>query len=157
MRKDSTDSITLKQILSLVGKLDDSPGYDTPRERFRSYLRENVNEVGQVRDYVEESLRNPGAQFNRAFQDIINYLGHFMEFEVEFGRYQGVHGQIGHDGLWKSSSGFGLVIEVKTTEVYPIKTSTLMNYIDELISVKVIADRDQAMGLYVVGRSDPKG
>ena len=139
-----------------MGKLDDSPGDDTPRERFRSYLRENVDEVGQVRDYVEESLRTSGAQFNRAFQDLINYLGHFMEFEVEFGRYQGIQGQIGHDGLWKSPSGFCLVIEVKTTEVYAIKTSTLMNYIDELISKKTIADRDHAMGLYVVGRSDPE-
>ncbi len=146
----------MKQILSLVGKLDDSPGDDTPRERFRSYLRENVDEVGQVRDYVEESLRTSGAQFNRAFQDLINYLGRFMEFEVEFGRYQGVQGQIGHDGLWKSPSGFCLVIEVKTTEVYAIKTSTLMNYIDEHISQKTIADRDHAMGLYVVGRSDPE-
>lgn len=138
-----------------MGKLDDSPGDDTPRERFRSYLRENVDEVGQVRDYVEESLRTSGAQFNRAFQDLINYLGHFMEFEVEFGRYQGVQGQIGHDGLWKSPSGFCLVIEVKTTEVYAIKTSTLMNYIDEHISQKTIADRDHVIGLYVVGRSDP--
>lgn len=112
--------------------------------------------MGQVRDYVEESLRTSGAQFNRTFQDLINYIGHFMEFEVEFGRYQGVQGQIGHDGLWKSPSGFCLVIEVKTTEVYAIKTSTLMNYIDELISQKTIADRDHVMGLYVVGRSDPE-
>ena len=150
------DSITLKQILSLVGKLDDSPGNDTPRERFRNYLRENVDEVGQVRDYVEESLRTAGAPFNRAFQDLINYLGHFMGFDVDFGRYQGVQGQIGHDGLWKSPSGFSLVIEVKTTDVYAIKTSTLMNYIDELISGKLIKDRDHALGLYVVGRSDPE-
>jgi len=142
--------------LSLVGKLDDSPGDDTPRERFRNYLRDNVNEVGQVRDYVEEALRNPGSQFNRAFQDLINYIGHFMEFEVEFGRYQGVQGQIGHDGLWKSPSGFSLVIEVKTTEVYAIKTSILMNYIDQLISEKVIIDRDHALGLYVVGKYDPE-
>jgi len=119
-------------------------------------LRENVIEVGQVRDYVEESLRTSGAQFNRAFQDLINYIGRFMEFEVEFGRYQGVQGQIGHDGLWRSPLGFCLVIEVKTTDVYAIKTSTLMSYIDELISEKTIADRDHVMGLYVVGRSDPE-
>ena len=43
-------SITLNQILALVGKLDDSPGDDTPRERFRRFLKENVNEGGQVRD-----------------------------------------------------------------------------------------------------------
>jgi len=139
-----------------VGKLDDSPGDDTPRERFRNYLRENVKEVGQVRDYIEEALRSSDAQFSRAFQDLINHLGHFMGFDVEFGRYQGVKGQIGHDGLWKSPSGISLVIEVKTTEVYTIKTSTLTNYIDELISEKIITDRDHALGLYVVGRADPE-
>jgi len=42
------DEYGLKQNLSLVGKLDDSPENDIPRERFRSYLRENVNEVGRA-------------------------------------------------------------------------------------------------------------
>ncbi len=139
-----------------MGKLDDAPGDDNPRERFRLYLKDNVNEVGQIRDYVEESLRNPGSQYNRAFQDLINYLGHFLGFEVKFGRYQGVQGQIGFDGLWKSPSGFYVVVEVKTTEVYAIKTATLMSYIDEAISEKAIPDRDHALGLYIVGRSDPE-
>ena len=91
-------SITLNQILALVGKLDDSPGTDTPRERFRHFLKENVNEVGQVRDYIEECLRTSGDQYNRALQDLVNYLGRLLEFEVTFGRYQGVQGQIGFDG-----------------------------------------------------------
>lgn len=79
-----------------------------------------------------------------------------MGFEIVFGRYQGVQGQIGFDGLWKSPSGFSLVVEVKTTEVYAIKTSTLMSYINELISEKTVTDLDHALGLYVVGRSDPE-
>ena len=129
-------SITLKQILDLVGKLDDSPGDDTPRERFRRFLKENVKEVGQVRDYVEECIRTSGNQYNRALQDLVNYIGHFLGFEVTFGRYQGVPGQIGFDGHWKSPTGFHIVVEVKTTEVYAIKTSTLINYVNELISEK---------------------
>ena len=43
------DEYGLKQILSLVGKLDDSPENDIPRERFRSDLRENVSDVGRAR------------------------------------------------------------------------------------------------------------
>lgn len=150
------NSITLKQILALVGNLDDSPGVDNPRERFRLYLKDNVKEVGQIRDYVEESLRTTGSQYNRAFQDLINYLGHFLGFEVKFGRYQGIPGQIGFDGLWSSPSGFHVVVEVKTTEVYSIKTAILMNYIDEAISEKIIPDRNHALGLYIVGRTDPE-
>ncbi len=34
-------SIALKQILDLVGKLDDTPGEETPRERFRRFLKES--------------------------------------------------------------------------------------------------------------------
>ena len=139
-----------------MGKLDDTLGDDNPRERFRLYLMENANEVGQIRDYIGESLRNTGSQYNRAFQDLINYLGHFLGFEVRFGRYQGVQGQIGFDGLWKSPSDFYIVVEVKTTEVYAIKTATLTNYIDEAISEKIIPDRDHVLGLYIVGRADPE-
>lgn len=149
-------SITLKQILDLVGKLDDSPGDDTPRERFRRFLKENVKEVGQVRDYVEECIRTSGNQYNRALQDLVNYIGHFLGFEVTFGRYQGVPGQIGFDGHWKSPTGFHIVVEVKTTEVYAIKTSALINYVNELISEKKIPDWDNALGLYVVGRPEPE-
>ena len=149
-------SITLNQILALVGKLDDSPGDDTPRERFRRFLKENVNEVGQVRDYIEECLRISGDQYNRVLQDLVNYLGHFLEFEVTFGRYHGVQGQIGFDGHWKSPTGFHIVVEAKTTEVYAIKASTLVGYVNELISEKEIPNWDNALGLYVVGRPDPE-
>jgi len=147
-------SVNLTQILNLVGNLDDAPGADTPRERFRGYLKENVKEVGRVRDYVEDCLRNSGDRYNRALQDLVNHLATFLGFEVTFGRYQGVPSQIGFDGLWKSSTNFSIVAEVKTTEAYAIKTATLVGYIDNLISEKKIPDWDHALGLYVIGRTD---
>jgi hypothetical protein len=149
-------SMNLHQILSLVGKLDDAPGDDTARERFRRFLKENILEVGQVRDHIEECLRIPGDQYSRALQDLVNYLGHFLEFEVSFGRYHGVQGQIGFDGHWRSSTNFHVVVEVKTTEVYAVKTATLVGYVDSLISAQQIPNWDRALGLYVVGRPDPK-
>jgi len=149
-------SIRLRQILNLVGKLDDSPGDDTPRERFRRFLRENVKDIGQLRDYIEECLRNPGEQYNRALQDLVNHIGNFLGFEVTFGRYKGIKGKIGFDGHWKSPLNFHIVIEVKTTEIYAIKTSTLIGYIDELISERQIPDWENALGLYVIGRLEPE-
>jgi len=149
-------SITLDQILALVGKLDDIPGDETPRERFRHFLRENVLEVGQIRDYVGECLRNSGNQYNRALQDLVNHIGHFLGFNVTFGRYQGVQGEIGFDGHWKSPTGFHIVVEVKTTEIYAIRTATLVGYVDELISEGEIPNWDSSLGLYVIGRPDPE-
>jgi len=149
-------SITLSEILDLVGKLDDSPGGDTGRERFRRYLGKNLLAPGQVRDFVEESLRNTGDQYNRALQDLVNYVGKFLGFDVTFGRYQGVRGEIGFDGHWKSPTGFRIVVEVKTTEVYAVKTATLVDYVNQLISAKEILSWEQAVGLYVIGRPDPE-
>jgi len=149
-------AISLSQILNLVGKLDDSSGIETPRERFRAFLRDNVQEVGQIRDYIEECLRLTGDQYNRALQDLVNHLGSLLGFEVKFGRYHGVKGEIGFDGHWKSPSGSHIVVEVKTTEAYTIKTSSLVGYVDELISERSIPAWDNALGLYVVGKPDPE-
>lgn len=147
--------ISLSDILNLVGKLDDTPGEDTARERFRSYLAQNLRDSGQIRDYVEECLRNSGDQYNRALQDLINYVGHFLGFEVTFGRYRGVQGEVGFDGHWKSPTGFHIVVEVKTTEVYSVKTAVLIDYVNHLISDRKIPSWDKALGLYVIGRPDP--
>jgi hypothetical protein len=149
-------SVTLNQILDLVGKLDDAAGDDNPRERFRRFLRENIREVGQIRDYVEECLRDSGDQYNRALQDLVNHLGHFLDFKVTFGRYHGVQGQLGFDGFWESPTGFHIVVEVKTTQVYAIKKTTLVGYVDSLISESMIPSWDNALGLYIVGRPDPE-
>ena len=111
---------------------------------------------GAVRDYVEECLRNSGDQYNRALQDLVNHIGTFLGFEVEFGRYQGVAGVVGFDGLWESPSGFFVVVESKTSETYSVKTSTLVGYVDGLISAGRIPSWDHALGLYVVGRPDPE-
>lgn len=148
--------ITLRQILNLVGKLDDSTGIETPRERFRAFLKNNVQEIGQIRDYSEECLRLTGDQYNRALQDLVNHLGSLLGFEVQFGRYHGIKGKIGFDGHWKSRLGSHIVVEAKTTETYAIKTATLVGYVNELISEKKIPAWDNAYGLYVVGRPDPE-
>jgi len=147
-------NMTLTQILALVGELDDSPGDKTPRERFRGFLKENAKDAGQLRDYIQECLIKSGSQYNRALQDLGNYIGSFLGFDVIFGRYQGVQGQLGFDGHWKSPKNFHIVTEIKTTDAYVIKTATLVGYVDGLISEKKIPSWDCALGLYIVGRPD---
>jgi hypothetical protein len=149
--------MTLDEILELVGPLDDAPGDNTARGRFRAHLKKSVTTPGALRDYVETCLREPSPQHARALQDLVNHCGRRLGFEVEFGRYHGVVNDTGHDGLWKSpSTGFAIVPEIKTTDAYTVKTSTILGYVDELISEKKIPDWDHALGLYVVGRVDAK-
>ncbi|MGA9380212.1 MAG: winged helix-turn-helix domain-containing protein [Phormidium sp.] len=148
-------SILLSEVLELVGKLDDSEGGNTPRERFRSRLKTKVTHISQLREYIEEGLSNSGEQYSRALQDLVNRLGELLGFQVIYGRYKGVQGQNGFDGHWISSKkNFHIVVEVKSSEVYPIKTSTLVGYIDHLISDRQIPSWDEVSGLYVVGRID---
>src|SRR5438093_6385843 len=94
--------MTLTEILELVGTLDDAAGENTPRERFRSHLLKSVTTVGALRDYIETCLRTSGPQYARALQDLMNHCGRLLGFAVEFGRYQGLQNQPGHDGAWKS-------------------------------------------------------
>lgn len=145
---------SLKVILDLVGRLDDSPGKGTARVRFRKYLEREVEDVGHARDLIEECLRESGTQYARALQDLVNYVGHFLGFEVEHGRYKGTTNNIGHDGLWTSPTGFYVVVETKTTEQFHIKTSALTGYVNELISEQQIPNWQDAMGLYVIGDPD---
>ncbi len=112
--------------------------------------------MGQVRDYVQECLKFSDIQYSRALQDLINHLGDLLGFKAAYGRYQGVKGQIGFDGHWISPTGFHIVVEVKTSEVFPIKTATLIGYVDQLIGEKEISDWDTALGLYVVGNPNPE-
>lgn len=83
-------------------------------------------------------------------------MGNFLGFEINYGRYSGVKGEIGYDGHWISPEGFHIVIEVKSSETYPIKTSILLEYINQLISQHKIPSDTEVLGLYVVGKSDPE-
>jgi hypothetical protein len=91
-------------------------------------------------------LRSTGEQYNRALQDLVNHVGGLLGFKVEYGRYQGIQNQIGFDGHWVSpKTSYHIAVEVKTTEVYPIKTSTLIGYINELISEGKIPAEAQSL------------
>lgn len=147
---------TLKETLELIGKLDDSDGDNSPRARFYNYLKTYITEVGQLRDYIEESLREKDSQYSKAFQDLVNHLGSFLGFEVVFGRYSGVKSEIGFDGHWISPEGFHIVVEVKSSETYPINTATILEYINQLISENQIPSDNDAIGVYVIGKPDPK-
>lgn len=144
---------TLDQILGLVGTLDDAPGTDTPRERFRGFLHDSVGAIGAVRDYIEACTKNKGPQYDHALQDLVNHTGALIGFDVEYGRYKGVTNDVGHDGLWRWND-FAIVVEVKTTDAFSIQTATVTGYVDKLISKGAIPNWDHAMGLYVFGRTD---
>jgi hypothetical protein len=144
---------TLQEVLDLVGTLDDTPSENSSRERFRQYLARSTQTIGAVRDYIDTCLRTSGPQYHRALQDLVNHTARLIGFEVDFGRYQGVQGAIGYDGLWRSGD-LAIVVEVKTTDAYAVRTDTLLGYMHRLVSDHQVADREHVLGLYIVGRAE---
>ncbi len=146
--------IALYTLLELVGELTDSTESGSASTRFRKYLQGNLQQVSDVRAYVKDALAQSGDQLNKALQDLINHIGQLLGFNVVYGRYRGVKGQIGFDGLWQSPTGWSIVVETKTTDVYTVKTATLLGYINGLVSEGQIKNPLNALGLYVYGRFD---
>lgn len=143
--------VELRQLLKLVGPLDDSDDADSSSARLRDYLKHSVTQVADLRSYVDTCLKQKGSQYDYALQDVINHIGRLLQFEVEFGRYRGVRGEIGFDGLWISPSGWHLVAEARTTDVFA-KTATVLGYVNDLVSEGRIKDPSSALGLYVFGQ-----
>jgi negative regulator of replication initiation len=146
--------IELYTLLDLVGDLSDSTEAGSASARFRKYLRENIQQVSDVRAYVSDALGRSGDQYYRALQDLINHAGELLGFKVVYGRYRGIRGAVGFDGLWQSPTGWSIVVETKTTDVYVVKTATLLGYINNLISEGQLQNPNNVLGLYVYGRFD---
>jgi hypothetical protein len=131
-------------------------------------LRDNGEASGEFREflsnvpsdllakYSEECLTSKFDDSGLALQDIVNELGRRLGFKVENGRYRGIQGQSGHDGLWQSSNGLAIIIEVKTTDAFRIDLDTIVDYRKLCIEGEKVL-RDRSSILILVGRQDTGG
>lgn len=109
-------SITLDELLLLVGRLDDAPGFDTPRERFRRFLVERVTNVPTASELIDDCQRSVGEQRHRALQDLIVMVGRLLRFEITFGTYERTADAAKVDGQWRSSGRLDVVLEIRTEQ-----------------------------------------
>jgi hypothetical protein len=107
-------SVTLSQILGLIGRLDDDPGFDAPRERFRRFLNEAVVDVRTARALIEEGQRSVAEQEHYALQDVVVTLGRLLGFETTFGSYRRGIGTTKYDGHWRSRRRVHIVLDIGT-------------------------------------------
>jgi hypothetical protein len=118
---------------------------------FRTFLTEIPSHL-LVR-YASECLVASFNESGLVLQDAVNEIGDRLGFQVTHGRYRGITGQIGFDGLWESPDGHALVVEVKTTDAYRIDLNTIANYRQTLIKSGKLSDARSSI-LIVVGRQD---
>lgn len=151
--RDSRAQISDKHVQQIVafagdGKLSDG---NTSSSEFRAFLAQIPSEM-LVR-YTSECLVNSFHDSGLVLQDIINEAGARLGFRITPGRYRGVAGQLGFDGLWESADGHSIVLEVKTTDAYTIDLNRIANYRRRLVKDGTLSEEHSSV-LIVVGRDD---
>ena len=106
-----------------------------------------------LRQFADNCLNEKFEDGGFALQDVINQIGARLGFSVENGLYRGKQNDIGFDGIWTSTEGHSLILEVKTTDAYRINLDTIAEYRKKLISQSRV-DKSQSSILIVVGRQD---
>lgn len=117
-------------------------------------LRAFLSQVPSAKlgSYIQRCLSAPITKGGLILQDLVNELGRRLEYKVENGRYQGTAGAIGFDGLWESSEGHAIIVEVKTTDAYRISLNTIVGYREKLRATGKL--NGTASILVVTGRED---
>ncbi|MBV9852812.1 MAG: hypothetical protein JO250_24395 [Armatimonadetes bacterium] len=141
--------LNIEQVVANAGdgKLKDE---STCSHELRTFLTQVPGE--RLSEYAEHCLSNSFPKSGIVLQDIVNELGRRLDYQVENGRYQGVVGSIGFDGIWSSPESNDIVVEVKTTDAYRIALDTVATYRSKLQAAGKL--KGHASILIVVGRED---
>jgi hypothetical protein len=141
---------SFRQIIQLAGDGRLRDGNESSKE-LRDWLA--AIPLERLRSCVEECLGESFEGAGLALQDAANEIGVRLGFKVTRGRYRGVKGEVGNDGLWQSDDNFTLLVEVKTTDAYRINLDILAGYRDALLREGKL-DAKQSSILIAVGRQD---
>ncbi len=141
---------SFRQVIQLAGDGRLRDGNITSQE-LRDWLA--AIPLERLRGCVEECLAESFEDGPFALQDAANEVGTRLGFVVSRGRYRGVKGEIGNDGLWRADDGFCLLVEVKTTDAYRINLNTIAGYREELVRSGKI-DPHRSSILIAVGRQE---
>ena len=137
--------LTLEQLLSVVGPLDDAPGFDTARERFRRFISRHITDLATTRQLIDQCLRLPGVQSHRALADLVLCLGKFLDFEIVFGHYDRAPGSV--SGTWRARRQLFVDVMVWTDQTPTLDVTQLA---DSLSAEEPSNDGERRVGLGIV-------
>ena len=150
-------SITLDDVLLMVGRLDDTPGFDTPRERFRRFISTHVTDVRLARAFIEQGQRSLGEQHHRALKDLVTILGRFLGLETAFGSYMPVSGVLRYDGHWRYPRRLNMVLEVRTDQTQGADLESLSRSVGAMAASSLLsASTPSPVGLSVLTTHYPR-
>ena len=139
----------IEQVVATAGdgKLKD---FSVCSQELHTYLTQVPSD--KLGEYAEHCLVDSFNKSGLVLQDVVNELGRRLDYQVENGRYQGVVGGIGYDGIWTSPESSDIVVEVKTTDAYRISLDTIATYRNKLTASGKL--QGAASILIIVGRGE---
>jgi hypothetical protein len=141
---------SVKQIIGIAGNGKLLDGSSTSQE-FTALLAEISSDI--VARYAEDCINDSFSDNGFALQDILNEIGRRLGFRVANGRYRGLKGEIGHDGLWELPNKQKIIVEIKTTDAYRVDLDVIAGYRRALIKNGQTTEETSSI-LIIVGRSD---
>ncbi len=139
----------LHELLTLVGRLDDAAGTDTPRERFRRFLLDRVTCVADIANLLEQSQERLDNQSARARQDLVILIGRHLGFDITFGRYESDPGAVRLEGHWRSRRQARIAIEVRGEQTSDTDAETLARTVAALAASLPPQQGERWVGLCV--------
>jgi hypothetical protein len=133
-------NVTVNQVLTIVGRLDDSPGFDSARERFRRFLNERVTDAQSARVVIQQCQQISGEQNHRALQDAVVLTGRFLGFDTTFGRYQRDPGAAPVSGEWESRRRLHVTVNLCTHHTAAIELDALAKIVRNGLNPHAHAD-----------------
>lgn len=130
--------LSLHEVLAVVGRLDDAPGVDTPRDRFRRFLLDHMTTVSVARAFLDEAQQLLSEQYQRALQDTVAATGQMLGFEVVFGRYERNGAAARAAGLWRSRRRLIVDVRLFSDDAARDETAVAMSF-DDPIGIDVDA------------------
>jgi hypothetical protein len=148
--RNQLDEKQVHQIIAFAGdgKLRDGNAASQEFRDFLSHVPTNL-----LRRYIDQCLNDSFTDSGFVLQDIVNQIGRRLGFIVSDGRYRGLAGQEGYDGIWKFPDDHTVIIEVKTTDTYQIDLDKIAKYRRDLINQER-ASEDSSSILVVIGRQN---
>jgi hypothetical protein len=141
-------SLSLGELLPLVGYLDDTPGFDTPRERMRRFLLDRATHLPTIQALIEECQRSVGEQHHRVLQDLIVVVGRVLQFATTFGVYDRSGDDLNTHGRWRSAGLLDVVLQIETDH-----TAATLEPLARAVADRAAGDGEEsAIGLCVVAR-----
>ena len=149
-QKSQLEGKHVRQIISFAGdgRIRDNNQTSSEFRDFLSHIPSN-----QLKQYLDECIAEKFDDSGFVLQDIVNQIGTRLGFYVSYGRYRGIQGEVGFDGLWEFPDGHVVVVEVKTTDAYQINLEAIAKYRREIIKQGKTTEENSSI-LIVIGREE---